>query len=138
VDSFLRAEEGLFEELNRLPFQTWLNLGLESVDQETLNRLGKPLKAEKVEEAFDRMLAINRQYDRLEVTANFVIDPGLPPAHWESLERLTCEGFPHSSDKGAIYLSPLKPEGRSELRRRFKELKMKSRLPLYLYILQCL
>jgi hypothetical protein len=122
--------------LNRLPFQTWLNLGLESFDQQTLNRLGKPLRAEKVREAFDRLLTVNRHYKRIEVTANFIIDPDLPPAHWEALERLTREGVPFPGDKGAIYLSPMNRTGRDELRRRFKDLKMKSRLPLYLYLLQ--
>jgi len=136
VDSFLRAEEGLFEELNKLPFRTWLNLGLESADQETLDLLGKPLRARKVEEAFRRLIAINRNYDRLEVTANFVIDLTLPSGHWEALERLIREGLPHYVDKGAIYLSPLSRNGSRELRQRFRELKMKSRLPLYLYLLQ--
>ena len=37
VDSFLKAEESLFEALNRLPFRTYLKLGLESADQESLN-----------------------------------------------------------------------------------------------------
>jgi hypothetical protein len=136
VDSFLRAEERLFEELNQLPYQTYLNLGLESADQESLNRLGKPLQALKVEEAFRRLLDLNRTYDRLEISANFVIDLQLPPGHWESLERLTCEGLPHTLDKGTIYLSPLSRQGRPELRRRFQRFKMKSRLPLYLYLIQ--
>jgi hypothetical protein len=136
VDSFLRAEEGLFEKLNSLPYRTWLNLGLESADQESLNMLGKPLRVREVEEAFRRMIAINHKYDRLEVTANFVVDLTLPPGHWESLERLARESLSHYVDKGAIYLSPLSRNGRNELRQRFRALKMKSRLPLYLYLLQ--
>lgn len=138
VDSFLKAEESLFEALNKLPFRTYLNLGLESADQECLNRLGKPLRAQKVEEAFQRLSEINRNYDRLEVTANFVVDIKLPPGHWEALSRLTRDHFSHYSDKGTIYLSPLSRDGRKELLQRFKELKMKSRRPLYLYLIQCL
>jgi hypothetical protein len=136
VDSFLKAEERLFEELNQLPFYTYLNLGLESADQETLNLLGKPLEVSKVKEAFNRMLALNREYDRLEITANFVINLQLPQGHWESLERLTHDGLPHYLEKGAVYLSPLSQEGRAELRRRFQKLKFRSRLPLYLYLIQ--
>lgn len=136
VDSFLRAEERLFEELNRLPYQTYLNLGLESADQESLNLLGKPLQASKVEEAFRRLLALNRSCDRLEITANFVIDLKLPQGHWEKLEGLIREGLPHYFNKGTIYLSPLSSQGRPELRRRFQGLKMRSRLPLYLYLIQ--
>ncbi|MBA4393028.1 MAG: hypothetical protein C0407_05700 [Desulfobacca sp.] len=136
MDSFLKAEERLFEELNQLPYQTTLNLGLESADQESLNLLGKPLEASKVEEAFQRLLVLNRTYDRLEISANFVIDLGLPQGHWESLEGLTREGLPHYCDKGPIYLSPLSRQGRPELRRRFQGLKFRSRLPVYLYLIQ--
>jgi len=136
VDSFLNSKDSLFDALNRLPYRTYLNLGLESADQESLDLLGKPLRAEKVEEAFHRLLEINRSYDRLEVTANFVIDMKLPPGHWEALSRLTQEYLPQCFDKGTIYLSPLSRDGRRELLQNFKELKIKSRRPLYLYLLQ--
>jgi Radical SAM superfamily len=136
VDSFLKARESLFEALNNSPYRTYLNLGLESADQECLDLLGKPLRVEKVEEAFQRLEEINRRYDRVEVTANFVIDPELPAGHWQALSRLTRDQFPHYFDKGTIYLSPLSRDGRQELLQRFKELKMKSRRPLYLYLLQ--
>ncbi len=136
VDSFLKSKECLFEALNKLPYRTYLNLGLESAHQESLNLLGKPLKAGKVEEAFRRLLEINRSYDRLEVTANFVIDIKLPPGHWEALSRLTQEVPSRYGDKRTIYLSPLSRDGRRELLQRFRELKMKTRRPLYLYLLQ--
>ncbi|MEW6186199.1 MAG: radical SAM protein [Thermodesulfobacteriota bacterium] len=136
VDSFLRADEPLFRAINRLPFRTFINLGLESADQETLDLLGKPLRAGQVEEVFGRLSEINRQYDRLEVTANFVIDLHLPAGHWDSLSRLTRDFFPHYFDKGAVYLSPLSRAGRRELLARFQEIKRKSRRPVYLYLLQ--
>lgn len=136
VDSFLRSKDRLFESLNQLPYRTYLNLGLDSADQETLDLLGKPLKVEKVEEAFLRLSEINRKYDRLEVTANFVIDLKLPTGHWEALSRLSQKLFPHYFDKGAIYLSPLSHAGRRQLLQRFQQLKMKSRRPFYLYLLQ--
>jgi hypothetical protein len=136
VDSFLKAEEALFETLNQLPYGTFLNLGLESADQETLDGLGKPVKKEKVEEAFRRLSEINQTYNRIEVTANFVIDLKLPPGHWEDISRLSRNFFSHYVDKGAIYLSPLNPAGRRELLNRFREIKMKSRRPLFLYLLQ--
>jgi hypothetical protein len=136
VDSFLRAGEGLFEALNRLPFRTYLNLGLESADQPSLDMIGKPLTAGMVEEAFRRLTEINRDYDRLEVTANFLVDMELPAGHWESLSRLVGHHLPHYFDKGAVYLSPLSSRDRKGLLQRIRELKMKSRLPLYLYLLQ--
>lgn len=136
VDSFLESKENVFEALNQLPYRTYLNLGLESADQETLDLLGKPLRAEKVEDAFLRLSEINQKYDHLEITANFVIDTKLPAGHWEALSRLTQNTFPHYFDKGALYLSPLSREGRRELLQRFKALKMRSLRPLYLYLLQ--
>jgi hypothetical protein len=136
VDSFLKSEDSLFHSLNQLPYRTYLNLGLESADQETLDLLGKPLRAEEVEEAFLRLSEINRKYDRLEITANFVIDTKLPPGHWEALSRLTRDYFPHYFDKGAIYLSPLSRSGRRNILQRFQELKIRSRRPLYLYLIQ--
>jgi hypothetical protein len=136
VGSFLKSKDSLFESLNHLPYHTYLNLGLESADQETLDLLGKPLKVKEVEEAFLRLSEINRKYDRLEVTANFVIDMKLPAGHWKALSRLSQELFSHYFYKGAIYLSPLSRVGRRELLQRFQQLKMKSRRPLYLYLIQ--
>jgi hypothetical protein len=43
VDSLIQAQAPLFEKLNNLPFYTYINIGLESVDQPTLKLLGKPL-----------------------------------------------------------------------------------------------
>lgn len=136
ADSLLEAEEALFEELNRSPYRIYLNIGLESADPETLEYLGKPLSAVKVEEAFRRLIEINRRYERWEGTANFVIDLELPAGHWEALARLSRESFPRYFDKGALYLSPLSRKGRRELLRRFQELKRKSRCPVYLYLIQ--
>jgi hypothetical protein len=136
VGSFLKSKDSLFESLNQLPYRTYLNLGLESADQETLDLLGKPLEVKKVEEAFLRQSEINQKFNRLEVTTNFVIDLKLPPGHWETISRLSGDFFPHYFDKGTIYLSPLGRAGRRELLQRFQQLKMKSRRPLYLYLLQ--
>ena len=42
VDSILGANPTLFDRLETLPFSTYINIGLESADQETLNTLKKP------------------------------------------------------------------------------------------------
>jgi radical SAM superfamily enzyme YgiQ (UPF0313 family) len=55
VDSLVTAKDGLFEVLNGLPFLTYINVGLESADQETLTALGKPIASEMIGEAFARM-----------------------------------------------------------------------------------
>lgn len=137
ADSVLRADDGLFDALNSLPFHTYINLGLESGDSRTLSMLGKPLSPAKVEEAFARMLAVNRQYPNIEITANFVIGAGLPETHLPSIIELTRNRLDRFCPKGAAYLSPLEDIGdKNRLLAKFNELKTLCRLPAYIYLIQ--
>jgi len=136
VDSLLAAEDKLWSNLAELPCRTYVNIGLESGDQETLDRLGKPLRAELVREAFSRMLDLNERHANLEVSANFLLDPDLPSEHWTELERLLREVAVRPRSKGAIYLSPMRGGRKREHMRLFQPLKMRSKLPLYLYLIQ--
>ena len=61
VASFLRAPDVLFKSLDKLPFYTYINLGLESVDAKTLAILKKPVDSEAVYEAFMKMNETNRE-----------------------------------------------------------------------------
>ena len=138
----MHSKESLFESLNRLPFATYINVGLESADPETLAVLGKPITSESVREAFGRMVALNRKYDRIEVTANFVFGDDLPAGHVPAMTDLIRRSLKHYYGKGAIYLSPLIGERvrdhneRRAFVRRFHEIKTLSRLPTYLYLIQ--
>lgn len=137
ADSLLDAEESLFNELRRLPADFYINIGLESADQQTLDMLGKPLTAAKVETAFKKMLEINERYPNIEVTANFLMDETLPSDHYPELLRLIRDSIPRKKPKGCIYLSPLKFDNPSrELVFDFNRLKLQSRLPTFLYIIQ--
>ena len=142
VDSVIRSEEGLFESLNRLPFSTYLNVGLESNDPKTLEALKKPVSVEKIREAFARILDINRRYEKIEVTSNFVFGENLPSGHLPSLLALTGDRLNVFGDKGSFYLSPLMGEGmrdresKRELFREFHKLKIESRLPAFIYLIQ--
>ncbi len=142
AESLIHSRERLFESLNLLPFSTYINVGLESADPDTLAALGKPVSVESIREAFTRMLAINRKYERIEVTANFVFGKDLPPGHVPALIGLTRDSLDHYYGKGAIYLSPLMHERlrdqrkRRELVQRFYEIKSLSRLPTFLYLIQ--
>jgi hypothetical protein len=140
VDSMIRSEEGLFESLSRFPFSTYINVGLESNDPETLEALRKPVSVEKVHEAFTRMFDINRRYEKIEVTSNFVFGVDLPSGHLRSLSDLTRNRANLMTNKGALYLSPLvderEKESRRELLRRFLKLKTESRLPAFIYLIQ--
>jgi hypothetical protein len=142
VDSMIHSEEKLFESLNNLPFSTYINIGLESNDPHTLKALEKPVSVEKVREAFARILDINRGYEKIEVTSNFVFGKDLPPGHLPSLLELTRDRLNLSRNKGAIYLSPLMEEGmrdkgsKRELLRGFLRLKTLNRLPTFIYLIQ--
>ena len=137
VDSLLDADPHLFDSLNALPFDTFINIGLESFDPATLEHLGKPVTARKVGLAFDKMQSINQACARIEMTGNFVMDDQLPPDHTRALLNLVRHRITHALPKGSVYLSPLafaKPS--REVLYDFYRLKTVSRLPMFLYIIQ--
>jgi radical SAM superfamily enzyme YgiQ (UPF0313 family) len=137
VHSLLKSEDKLFTKLNHLPFHTYINIGLESIDAPTLVYIGKPVDGLKVHEAFNKMLHINATYHNIEVTANFVIGKGLSHQHYQSIKELLREAPVTSKGKGTIYLSPLKdsPQKR-ELLPLINEIKEQSRIPVYVYLIQ--
>ncbi len=137
VDSLLDAGDDLFEAVNRLPFYTYINIGLESADAATLRRIQKPLEISQIEDAFQMMLAVNRSYPNLEITANFLLGEHLSPDHYQSLIELIRSRLDRYHSKGAIYLSPLNTSrDHRKLLRKFVEIKNLSRLPTYLYLIQ--
>ncbi len=142
VESLIHGKESLFASINRLPFSTHINVGLESADPDTLAALDKPITVKSVREAFARMLAVNRKYEGIEITANFLFGGKLPPGHVPALVELIGNSLDRYYAKGAIYLSPLIQERpkdhaeRRELVRRFYEVKSLSRLPTFLYLIQ--
>ena len=137
VDSLLGADPHLFESLNALPFDTFINIGLESFDPATLEHLGKPVTSRKVSQAFDKMRSINQDFDRIEVTGNFVMDDRLSPDHIQAVLDLVRHRITRPVPKGCIYLSPLAFARPSrEVLYDFYRLKTASRLPMFLYIIQ--
>lgn len=137
ADSLLEADSALLDGLNRLADRTYINIGLESVDDATLKGIKKPLDAAKVGEAFQKMLQINRDYEKIEVTANFLLGDMLAPGHDQALMDLLHSVPEADSRKGAIYLSPLlESQKKRELLDTFFKIKEQSRLPAYIYLIQ--
>ena len=137
ADSLLNAGDKLFEALNRIPFYTYINIGLESADAATLALINKPIGLNKIKDAFQKMLDVNRRYLNIEITANFLLGDRLAPDHYAALIDLIRSGLDRFYSKGGIYLSPLNTSrNREALLRRFVEIKSKSRLPTYLYLIQ--
>ena len=136
VDSFLEADHSLLDRLERLPYRTSINIGMESFDQETLDRLGKPLQAERVREAFRKMQAVNRCRSNIAVSCNFVLGGDLPSRHLEAIKTVLAAETT-ARDRGAIYLSPLiGTSRRREILKEFREIKMSSPLPVFIYLAQ--
>jgi len=136
VDSFLEADHSLLDRLERLPYSTSINVGLESFDQETLDRLGKPLQAERTREAFRKMQAVNRSRSNITVSCNFVLGGDLPSRHPEAIKTVLAAETT-ARDRGAVYLSPLiGASRRREILKEFREIKMNSPLPVFIYLAQ--
>jgi len=140
VDSVINSDYDVFERINRLPFITYINVGLESADQETLELLGKGVSSEAVEKAFAKITEINRRLDKIEVTSNFVFGDSLPEGHITSFFRLMKKSFSRPFHKGVIYFSPLINGKNNEWKRRSKRefLRLKAGIPLpaFLYLIQ--
>ena len=137
VFSLLNTPGSLFDELSAMASNIYINVGLESADQETLDMLGKPLTAQLVTETFDLIQEINDRYPNIEITSNFVIDDALTASHYQTLISLIRDRFPRKKSKGCIYLSPLRFDSPSRAQLfKFYRLKIQSRLPLFLYTIQ--
>jgi hypothetical protein len=137
ADSLLNAGDKLFEALNRVPFYTYINIGLESADAATLAHINKPIELNKIKDAFQKMLDVNRRYLNIEITANFLLGDRLAPEHYTAIIELSRNCLGRFYSKGAIYLSPLNnSRNRKALLRQFVEIKNKIRLPTYLYLIQ--
>ena len=137
VDSFLEKKEDFFLALNRLPWHVHINLGLESFDNTTLAMLGKPLAAEKIKQTFVRSMALNRRLPNLTVSVNFVLGEQLPASHLAALDRLLDDRTIPFTSRTTLYLSPLIGSKDSGLLLdQFRQIKRKSRLETYLYLIQ--
>jgi len=137
VTSLLNSSDQLFYRLEQLPGMKYINIGLESADQETLDYIGKPLTEKMVIEAFWRAQQLNDKFETIEITVNFIMDESLPRNHYHAMLKLIRDEQPRMKPKGTIYLSPLKFGEPSRKRLfEFNRLKVLSRLPTYLYIIQ--
>ncbi|MBW1635586.1 MAG: radical SAM domain-containing protein [Deltaproteobacteria bacterium] len=137
VTSLQNCSEQFFLKLDKLPGLKYINIGLESADQETLDLLGKPLTAAQIKDTFLLVQDINEKHSNIEVTVNFVHGDGLPEKHYPSMLELIRDTQHHVKPKGTVYLSPLKFGAPSRKRLfEFNRLKVLSRFPTYLYIIQ--
>ena len=133
----MQAPDQLFADLQHLQGKTYINIGLESPDQSTLDQLGKPISAALVWESFKRIQDINRTYSNIEISANFIMDDTLPSGHYKEVEKLIRDTQTYQQAKGTIYFSPLTFDEPSRAKLfQFNRLKIMSRFPTFLYIIR--
>jgi len=95
------------------------------------------VRSPEIEDAFQMMLAVNRSYPNLEITANFLLGDHFSAIHYHALVELIRNRLDRYYSKGAIYLSPLNTSrDNRKLLSKFIEIKNLSRLPTYLYLIQ--
>lgn len=137
VDSLLAADERFFDALQQRNCRVFINIGLESADPETLARIGKPVTARQVTDAFHKMQSINERFDSVEITANFLMDESLPAAHYAAFLNLVAGKAARPKNKGALYFSPLGVSAPSQrMLFYFNQLQAVSRFPTFLYLIQ--
>jgi len=143
VDSFLNCGEAELGLLNRLPYHVYINIGLESADDRTLDIIGKRIDAKKVDKAFRKMLEVNRLYANIDITVNFLFDDNLPRSHLDACFSMMNGCLQRPTTQGAVYFSPLfgpfgsgKEESQRQLLSKFFKLRNRCRLPAYMYLIQ--
>ncbi|BCS97815.1 hypothetical protein DSLASN_34470 [Desulfoluna limicola] len=135
--SFSKADDATFAALSALPYKVYINLGLESADDATLNQLGKPITSAMVKETLLKMVDINARYASIEVTANFLLGTTFSQDHHTAIMKLLSSLPKEAGNKGCVYLSPLvETQRREEVLPMFHEIKRHSVLSAYVYLIQ--
>jgi hypothetical protein len=142
VDSLLRKKPAFFDALNALPWNVFINVGLESSHGPALERLGKPLTPDLVDAAFGRALEINATWMNMEVTTNFILFPEKDEASEMSMVELIHRHVSRPLSRSTVYLSPLMEGGRRprsprrEFLERVQRIQRLVPVPLYVYLIQ--
>lgn len=137
VDSILDTPLSVFKQLNTMDIRFFVNVGIESFDDETLKIIGKPLSATKIDQAFEYIQNINQTFSNIEITCNIIMDESLPDSHHTAFLSKVRQALTHPVSKGTIYFSPLKfGQPSRPMLYDFYRLKRASRYPTYLYIIQ--
>lgn len=137
ASSFLKTDEGDFKRLNELPYKIYINLGLETFDELTLQQLGKPITSEMVTQSLQKMITINGTFSNIEVSANFLLGTTFSDAHHDALIKNLSDLPDGSGSSGCLYLSPLvETQHREEVLPMFHKIKKESVLSTFIYLIQ--
>ncbi|MGB9712842.1 MAG: radical SAM protein [Dissulfurimicrobium sp.] len=135
VKAFLNATNVFWRQIDSLPYShIHINVGIESIDQETLDMIGKPIDTKDAMAAIETAAYINRTSRKIEIDLNFIFGDNLPPGHYEKMSRHLRNAH-RKAPKGTVYVSPLIGERHDprRLRRAILELKARANWPVFLY-----
>jgi len=136
--SLLNTPNWCFKELSKIGYKrVYINCGLESFEQGTLDKIGKPVSINEICEAYKLAMQINRDISSIEISFNFLISKDFSDAHLNILsEKISSPTF--KLPKGTIYISPMIGEYYSlrELKNIIFGLKANSKWDVKLYLMQ--
>ena len=134
--AFLEALDSTFDMLEQLPFEhVYINVGWEAVTAGNLRQLGKPQKSQQVFQGMTKAGKINRNYNKIHISGNFIIGNTLSGNQAISI----ASAIRSTEYGGTIYLSPL--HGQNDREQTLRDLKVirEAELPavqVWLYTMQ--
>lgn len=136
--SLLATDDNDLQQLADQPYKFYINIGLESFDQNTLNNLRKPVSAEENRQAFKRIVAINRRYCNIEISVNLIFGEIAGSDHLNTILQVVNSENSRSNILTTLYLSPLAVNGfcRQNFFQALRILKSRLRVPVYPYLIQ--
>ncbi len=136
VPSFMQINDYDIIRLTAFPAKIFINVGIESFDQNTLHILRKPVTAEENRKAFARILKINRVHDNLNISVNLIDGNSVGHDHISA----TIDVLSHINrfdPYTTIYLSPLMNDfHRKGFLAHLQRLKSMGKLAVFPYLIQ--
>lgn len=136
ASSLMAVSDQDLQRLNDLPGKVYMNVGLESFDQQTLDNIAKPVSAEENRKTFKRICQLNRRLSRLNISINIIAGNLAGPKHLPATEAILAElsGFDPFT---TMYLSPLMDNfNRAAFLADLRNLKSIGKLEVFPYLIQ--
>jgi len=134
--SILEKSLSEFRQLDGLPFdRIHINVGIESLDEETLEIIGRPFKLSDAQSALNKIDQIHSETKKIEIGVNFLLGEHTGANHLKFLLKwLSTANY---MGKGYVFVSPMVESnwGLGRIKRSVLDLKSVSKIPLFMYIL---
>ncbi len=131
IESLLAKPDSFFADLEATGLNTYINIGIESVDKSVLNFIKKPVGLHAVRQALEKISRINHTFPRIEISCNILANSEFPSSHWQSLTEY-LKNDPDTA-KGPIYLSPFQQSINRKFFQLAKSIKRQTHRPIRIY-----